>query len=285
MRVHTVLIGALALTAGLANAQTRKAAGIGGGNANNGKCTAEVMVDGQAQVEIRGDNATLKNLGGQAPQWRRFECTGPLPANPANFRFAGVDGRGRQTLARDPRNNGGTAVVQIEDSQGGAEGYTFDIFWGNEPQISGGFQGGRGPGPVDNRGPGSFDNRGPGPGDNRQFDRADRNDPGFRPPDGRPPEGYRRDRRMPDEQALDICRRSIRDQAVTRFRTPNVDIRNISMDNNPGRRDWITGDVTVPRRFGRPNVYRFSCSVNFDTGEVRSTHIDQFEQGYYPNGR
>ena len=99
MVVRTVLIGALALTAGLANAQPRKATAIGGGNASNGKCTVEVTVDGSAQVEIRGDNATLKNLGGQAPQWRRFECTGPMPANPANFRFAGVDGRGRQTLA------------------------------------------------------------------------------------------------------------------------------------------------------------------------------------------
>jgi hypothetical protein len=284
MHLRRVLIGALALTAGLANAQTRKATGVGGGNASSGKCTVEVMVDGAAQVEIKGDTATLKDLAGQAPQWRRFECTGPLPANPANFRFAGVDGRGRQTLARDPRNNGGTAVIQIEDSQGGAEGYTFDLFWGNEPLNSGGFQGGRGPGPVDNRGPGGFDNRGPGPGpgDNRQFDRADRNDQGFRP-DGRTPDrdGYRRERRMPDDQAFDICRRSIREQAVTRFRTQNVDIRNITIDNNPGRRDWINGDVAVPRRFSRQDIYHFTCSVNFDTGEVRSTHIDQFEQGYY----
>jgi hypothetical protein len=280
MGVRTLLIGALALTAGLVNAQTRRATGIGGGDANHGKCTVEVTVDGSAQVEIRGDNATLRNTGGQAPQWRRFECTGPMPANPANFRFAGVDGRGRQTLARDPRNSGGSAVVQIDDSQGGAEAYTFDLFWGNEPPISGGFQGGRG-------GPGPGDNHGPGPGDDRQFDRADRNDQGFRPPDGRPPEGggYRRDRRMPEEQAFDICRRSIRDQAVTRFRTQNVDIRNISMDNNPGRRDWIMGDVAVPHRFGKQDIYHFSCSVNFDTGEVRSSHIDQFEQGYYPNRR
>jgi len=90
---------------------------------------------------------------------------------------------------------------------------------------------------------------------------------------------------MPDDQAFDICRRSIRDQAVTRFRTQNVDIRNITIDNNPGRRDWINGDVAVPRRFGRQNIYHFSCSVNFDTGVVRSAQIDQFELGYYPNRR
>ncbi len=271
MGVRTLVIGTLALTAGLANAQTRKAAMVGGGDANRGKCTAEVMVDGSAQVEVRGDNATLRNTGGQAPQWRRFECTGPMPANPANFRFAGVDGRGRQTLARDPRNNGGAAVVQIEDSQGGAESYTFDLFWGGEPPVAGGFQGDRGSVPPHNR----------------LSDRGDPNDRGFRPPDDRPGDrgGFRRDRRMTEAEALAVCRQSIRDQAANRFRNANVDIRNLSIDNNPGRRDWIAGDLAVRRRFGRLDIYRFSCSVNFDTGEVRSTHIDQFEQRSYQGGR
>src|SRR6478752_4323009 len=119
MRTGMLVIGTLAIAAGFANAQnvqTRRAAMVGGGNANSGKCTVDIIVDGSAQVEVRGDGATLRNTGGQAPQWRRFECTGAMPANPANFRFVGVDGRGRQTLARDPRNNGGAAVVQIEDS-------------------------------------------------------------------------------------------------------------------------------------------------------------------------
>jgi len=147
MRTGMLVIGTLAIAAGFANAQnvqTRRAAMVGGGNANSGKCTVDIIVDGSAQVEVRGDSATLRNTGGQAPQWRRFECTGAMPANPANFRFVGVDGRGRQTLARDPRNNGGAAVVQIEDSDAGSEGYTFDLFWGGEPPVTGGFQGGRG---------------------------------------------------------------------------------------------------------------------------------------------
>jgi len=38
-----------------------------------------------------------------------------------------------KNLVRDPRN-GGAAVVQISDPQGGAEGYTFDLFWGNDRQ-------------------------------------------------------------------------------------------------------------------------------------------------------
>jgi len=77
----------------------RRASIVGGGGLDYGKCTIEVWVDGGAQVEIIGDTATLRDTNGQTPQWRRFECTGPLPANPANFRFAGVDGRGSQKLS------------------------------------------------------------------------------------------------------------------------------------------------------------------------------------------
>jgi hypothetical protein len=87
---------------------------VGGGNGMEGKCTIEVVVDGAAEVDVQGANATLRNLTGQPPQWRRFECTSPIPPNPVNFRFHGVDGRGRQELVRDPRN-GGPAVVRIED--------------------------------------------------------------------------------------------------------------------------------------------------------------------------
>lgn len=125
-------IAALAALASSAGAQnySRRSTYRNWGDPNRGKCTIEVVVDGAAEVEVRGDNAMLRNLAGQPAQWRRFECNGPLPANPADFRFAGVDGRGRQTLIRDPRN-GGSAVVRIEDPQGGSEGYTFDLFWSN----------------------------------------------------------------------------------------------------------------------------------------------------------
>jgi len=79
---------------------------VGGGAPDRGKCTIEVVVDGAAEVEIRGDQGVLRNLSGNPPQWRRFECTGLLPSNPAEFRFAGVDGRGRQDLVRAARLNG-----------------------------------------------------------------------------------------------------------------------------------------------------------------------------------
>jgi hypothetical protein len=120
--------------AAVSSAQTfpRRAVIVGGGNPNGGQCTIEVVVDGAAEVEVRGDNAILRNLSGQPPQWRRFECTSIMPVNPADFRFAGVDGRGRQQLVADPRN-GGAAIVRIEDPNGGSEGYTFDLKWSGYP--------------------------------------------------------------------------------------------------------------------------------------------------------
>jgi len=116
LAICTVLISAVH-----AQSYQRQATITGGGSPERGKCTIEVVVDIVAQVEIRGATATLRNTSGQPPQWRRFECNAPMPANPANFSFAGIDGRGRQSLVRDPRN-GGVAVVQIEDKDGGSEG-------------------------------------------------------------------------------------------------------------------------------------------------------------------
>jgi hypothetical protein len=59
----------------------------------------------------------------------RLKCNQPLPRNPNNFRFAGVDGRGKQYMLRNPSQNNGVAVIRIEDNRNGMEGYTGDIFW------------------------------------------------------------------------------------------------------------------------------------------------------------
>ena len=241
-----------AAIAGPAYAQNleRTASFLGGGSPDRGKCTVEVVVDTAAEVEIRGNRAILRNVAGQPPQWRRFECTGALPPNPAGFRFAGIDGRGRQDLVRDPRNSGGVAVIRIEDTAGGAEGYTFDIMWGSgyeqgpirDDQGGGRFGGGAGQGPIRNdQGGGRF---GGGPG-----------------------------RRFTTEQAVQVCESSIRQQAQQRFRTPNIDFRGTALDDNPGRQDWVMGRFDVRRSPGRNETYRFSCSVNFDTGQVRSAQI------------
>ena len=102
---------------------------IRGGGGEWGKCTAEVDVDDVAEVSISGDDGRIVTLSGQPSFWRRLECTGPMPREMRDFRFRGVDGRGRQILVQDPRENRGVAVVRIEDPKAGREGYTFDIEW------------------------------------------------------------------------------------------------------------------------------------------------------------
>jgi hypothetical protein len=228
----------------------------GGGNGDRGKCTVEVVVDGTADVEIRGDNATLRNLSGQPPQFRRFQCTSVMPPNPVNFRFSGVDGRGRQTLIRDPRN-GGSAVVRIEDPQSGSEGYTFDLTWGGSD---------RGPG-YDQRGQYPDRSGSPDHGDNR--DRYGNREPN----DGRYGERDRYNQRFSSEHAIRVCQDRVRDQAAERFNARDIDFRRTAMDDNPGRNDWVIGTFDVRRGYDRVDTYRFSCSVNFDTGRVRSADI------------
>lgn len=100
---------------------------------DHGKCTVEVEVDGAAEIEIRGDTARLRTIGGQTATWRRFQCNAPLPTDPAAFRFRGIDGRGAQSLLREPWGGRG-AIILIEDPKRGREGYTFDIEWRNGPR-------------------------------------------------------------------------------------------------------------------------------------------------------
>lgn len=119
------------LFAGMAlplSAQDTFRAEIRSNYSSNGKCTIEVEVDGVADVEIIGDRGRIRTLEGQRASWRRMICSQPLPRNPIDFKFRGIDGRGRQNLVQDPRSSG-AAVVRIEDSKGGREGYTFDLEW------------------------------------------------------------------------------------------------------------------------------------------------------------
>lgn len=271
--LRILAVGAALLPAVYAQGQ-RQAVITGGGSPDRGKCTLEVVVDGVAQVEIRGTSATLRDVSGQPPQWRRFECTGAMPANPVNFRFAGVDGRGRQELVRDPRN-GGVAVVQIEDKNGGAEGYTFDITWG----------GNNGPG---NNGPGNnqYDqNSRPGPGGNPPVYRD--NDPNRDRSDNRNRDGageYRPNYRDSDyyrrynhgfavDEAIRVCKEEVSRQASRRFRANDFHFLRTTIDDNPGREDWVIGTLDV-HRGPREERYGFTCSVNFDNGRVRSAELD-----------
>jgi hypothetical protein len=220
----------------------RRASMVGGGGADFGKCTIEVVVDGAAEVHINGENGTLRNLSGQPPQWRRFECTGAMPASPQGFRFQGIDGRGRIALVAEPRNGSG-AVIRIEDSSGGAEGYTFDIMWGAA----------RG---VPNNSPRTYEQA------PREFDR-----------DGGGHYAEQRGRvggRFTTEEAIQRCREDIRQRAGAQFGS-NIRFQEMRLEDNPSRRDWIVGSFSTPRS---RQLHQFACAVNFDNGVVRWAQID-----------
>jgi len=144
-------------------------------------------------------------------------------------------------------------VVQIEDKDGGAEGYTFDLTW-------------------DARGGQSY-NAPPPIREDRRDDGYRRDEGGYRP-GYRESEYYRRNNRgFGTNEAIQVCQNEVRNQAQRRFRTNNINFDRTSIDDNPGRNDWVVGRIDV-RRGGREERFRFSCSVNFDNGRVRSAQID-----------
>jgi hypothetical protein len=302
--VQILVVSAAVASAMFGQNNQRQATMVGGGSPDRGKCTIEVVVDNVAQVEVRGTSATLRTLSGQPAQWRRFECTGAMPVNPANFRFSGVDGRGRQELIRDP-GNGGAAVVQIEDKDGGSEGYTFDLHWdARGPNAGGNPQNYPNAGPVTGGNPPNYQER----------DRANPNAPRGNPPaySGNPPNNYQdREQRGPGnapaygepdrnrygsqdqyrpnyrasdyyrrynhafgvDEAIRVCQQSVLNEATRRFQSNDIHFHRTAIDDSPGRNDWVTGTLDV-HRGPREERFGFSCSVDFDNGRVRSAVLD-----------
>ncbi len=101
---------------------------------DNGYCVVRLRVDDEVIVHIRGNLLGFETLRGRDAHDEGSECSQAMPAGNAlaNFRFRGVDGRGRVELAEDPNpGNRFTARVRIQDSKGGDEGYTFRVQWEN----------------------------------------------------------------------------------------------------------------------------------------------------------
>jgi len=191
-----------------------------------------------------------------------------MPRSGANFNFSGVDGRGRQTLVRDPRN-GGVAVVQIEDRENGSEGYTFDLTW----------DGGQGNGPYNQYPNGQYpngqypngpNNQYPNQSYNRDWDNGEGRDrPGYRDSDY-----YRRyNHGFGPEEAVRVCQTEIERQASARFHRADIHFDRTRMDDGPGRQDFVVGMIDV-HRGNRGERFRFSCSVDFGSGRVRTATLD-----------
>jgi hypothetical protein len=249
----TLLVSAFLPILALAQGDSRRAEIRGGGG--NGKCTIEVEVDGVAEVIIDREMAYLRTVEGQPATWRRFVCNQPMPSNPNNFRFRGIDGRGRQILIRTPQQNRGRAVIQIEDPRGGRHGYTFDVEWD-----------------------GGFDNGGAG-----RYDRDDRDD---RWRNDRRDRDRDRDRDWDDDnrnnrrrnwdprQAERACASEVEDRIRRDYNLSNVRIDRIRMDNNRGANDSVFGQASGRQR-NRTIFFDFDCRVNLNNGNVRDVRVTE----------
>jgi hypothetical protein len=214
-------------------AQPLRATIIGG--RGPGRCTVTVTVDGAAEVEASGDRGLLTTLSGQNADWRRFQCTGPIPHHPREFSLVGLEGRGTLQLVRDPSRGGGRAVVRIDDPRGGRGLYSFDLQW----RESKGW--------------------GPPPPPRPQLPTPQL------PVPGRGPGG------MPSARVLQACQDSVTDRLYSDgYRYVAFD--RAAPDNNPGPGDWVTGWVSGRRGPGT-RQFSFSCSVDFRSGSVRSVDL------------
>jgi hypothetical protein len=136
---------------------------------------------------------------------------------------------------RDPRDGRGTAVVRIQDPQGGNEGYTFDIEWrggSDRPMTMPG-------GPPDT-------GRGRGPG----------------PADG-----------WASADAVSACLSAV-EQRGRRDGLRNLRFGVLRVDERPGRADWITGTVRAQRGPGRPVELEFACQGDLEYGNFRSVQLN-----------
>jgi hypothetical protein len=222
-----------------------------GGGGDRGKCTIEVEVDGAANVEVTGNQGRLTTLSGQEAQWRRFECNGTLPRDPVDFRFKGIDGRGRVTLVGDPRGSR-SAVVRIEDPSGGREAYTFDLEWSGGAYNDGGV--------------GDYRR-------NRRDDDFRRNDDYRRDDRYGREDSYRNRSSMSRPEAVSACREAITDR-INRDGYTRVNILSADVDNNPGRNDWVVGRAVAQSRGGSVD-FDFSCDMNMNNGRVRNVQLNR----------
>lgn len=77
--------------------------------------------------------------------------------------------------------------------------------------------------------------------------------------------------------ALRVCQDSVRKQAMDQFHTGNILFRTKAVTDGD-RPDVVSGTLEIRNHdTGRDDVYHFSCSVDYETGRVRNTHIEPRE--------
>jgi hypothetical protein len=102
--------------------------------AREGRCEVHIWVDHHAEVRLRGDGIFVRTLEGAKSYDEGSRCSQPLPYNSiGDFQLRQIAGRNRAELLQQPnRMNNFTALVAINDDQGGGDHYAFEVNWRSE---------------------------------------------------------------------------------------------------------------------------------------------------------
>src|SRR5262249_38583752 len=72
-------------------------------------------------------------------------------------------------------------------------------------------------------------------------------------------------------RAFQVCEAAAEDR-LRRDGYNRIDFQSTRMDDNPGRRDWVIGNIRAAR--GRnSDEFTYSCSVDLNSGSVRSVDV------------
>lgn len=99
--------------------------------AREGRCEIRVWVDNRAEVRMRGDAIYVRTVEGARGRDEGSQCSQPLPFNSVRgFEVRQTAGRTRVVVAQEPsRMNNFTAMIAIDDNQGGGDNYAFEVSW------------------------------------------------------------------------------------------------------------------------------------------------------------
>jgi hypothetical protein len=87
-------------------------------------------VDVGCEIEIQGSQYQVTDAGGSGTRERGATFSDPLPHSEVPLSVEKRDGRGDVELIQTPdAGNGYTAIIQIEDTKGGADDYEIELRW------------------------------------------------------------------------------------------------------------------------------------------------------------
>lgn len=87
-------------------------------------------VDGEIELEVRGNSVRERHISGQAPYDVRTNSGWSLPRRDVIVRVVKLSGRGRVEVISQPTSrNGYVAFIRINDADRGADDYELEISW------------------------------------------------------------------------------------------------------------------------------------------------------------